>query len=918
MNLMSPAVACISVGDGQSTNWYHPRMDVVENVLLANASCITAPASMVLQTEEGSPTGSLTSYAGYCVGDIVISTAGVDSYSITASGAVSQGPDERTSAGLPATFYFDEVSGGDTPAIISNVHEENVTETGADIVWTTNENADSTVHYGTTSGSYPNSLSDATMALSHRLTLTNLTANTTYYYVVESVDSGSNVSTSNEFSFVATTPSSGSSDVVFSEIYYDTVGTDADEEWIELYNKSAATVDVGGWIIIDNNGTGSSYTIPSNTTIAAGTYLTIAANSIGFNALYGFDADVYGSIPALNNTGDTLLLRDGSSTEVDAVAWEGGATSGTPATWGSATNPVSATGSSITRTDPAVDTDTYADWSVVSNNGDPQTQSTTPPSGGGDVVFSEIYYDTIGTDADEEWIELYNKGTTSVNIGGWTIIDNNGTGSSYTFPANTTIASGTYFTVAANSNGFTAIYGYAADIYGSIPALNNTGDTLLMRNASAEEVDTVAWEGGASSGIPTGWGSTSAPSASTGSAIERTSVTTDTDTYADWSTVANNGDPQTQIGGTPSAPVADFSASVTTVTEGDTINFTDLSTNSPNSWSWTFTGGTPTSSSSQNPAITYNTAGTYSVTLQATNSGGNHSETKTSYITVNPIASSGLVFETGTVSSVGNSWQTVNLANTYTSMVVVCSSDNGTSGLPAVTRVQNASGNSFQVMVQNPSGTALSGYAVHYFIVEEGVYTVANDGINMEAVKVTSSVTANSTSWAMEARSYQNSYSSPVVVGQVMTYNDSNWSVFWASSSSRMSPPSASAFSAGKHVGEDSNQSRANETIAYVVIEQGEGTVNGVPYAAAVGSDIVKGPDNTSTGYTYTFNSIPTASTAILSAAAMDGNNGGWPVLYGSSPLTSTSMLLVFEEDQIKDSERKHGSEQVAYIVFGQ
>ncbi|MCP5054831.1 MAG: hypothetical protein GY940_47135, partial [bacterium] len=72
------------------------------------------------------------------------------------------------------------------------------------------------------------------------------------------------------------------------------------------------------------------------------------------------------------------------------------------------------------------------------------------------------------------------------------------------------------------------------------------------------------------------------------------------------------------------------------------------------------------------------------------------------------------------------------------------------------------------------------------------------------------------------------------------------------------------------------------------------------------------------TGYTYNFNSIPTATTAIISTAAMDGNNGGWPVLYGSSSLTSTSLLLVFEEDQVKDSERKHTTEQVAYIVFGQ
>ncbi len=87
---------------------------------------------------------------------------------------------------------------------------------------------------------------------------------------------------------------------------------------------------------------------------------------------------------------------------------------------------------------------------------------------------------------------------------------------------------------------------------------------------------------------------------------------------------------------------------------------------------------------------------------------------------------------------------------------------------------------------------------------------------------------------------------------------------------------------------------------------------------AALGADIVRGPDNTSTGYTYTFSSIPTASVGIVSEAAIDGGNGGWPVLYGASSSTSTSITMVCDEDQIADSERAHTTEQIAYIVFGQ
>lgn len=79
---------------------------------------------------------------------------------------------------------------------------------------------------------------------------------------------------------------------------------------------------------------------------------------------------------------------------------------------------------------------------------------------------------------------------------------------------------------------------------------------------------------------------------------------------------------------------ADFTGTPTTVTLGNSVTFTDNSTCNPTSWSWSFPGGTPSSSTSQNPVIAYSTAGTYSVTLTATNASGSDTETKTDYINV--------------------------------------------------------------------------------------------------------------------------------------------------------------------------------------------------------------------------------------------------------------------------------------------
>src|SRR5437867_6065765 len=108
-NRSDPAVAIIGVGDGESSGWDLPRIDVVEHVLLAQSSaCITGPPTLVLQTEEGNPIGSLASHAGYCVGNIKITTDGANLFTVSADGAVHQGSNELVASGLPRSFTLDD------------------------------------------------------------------------------------------------------------------------------------------------------------------------------------------------------------------------------------------------------------------------------------------------------------------------------------------------------------------------------------------------------------------------------------------------------------------------------------------------------------------------------------------------------------------------------------------------------------------------------------------------------------------------------------------------------------------------------------------------------------------------------------------------------------------------------------------
>ncbi len=79
-------------------------------------------------------------------------------------------------------------------------------------------------------------------------------------------------------------------------------------------------------------------------------------------------------------------------------------------------------------------------------------------------------------------------------------------------------------------------------------------------------------------------------------------------------------------------PVAAFTATPTNGTAPLAVNFSDQSANSPTSWAWDFGDGT--TSTQQNPAKTYTTAGNYTVKLTATNNYGSDTHIKSNYVEV--------------------------------------------------------------------------------------------------------------------------------------------------------------------------------------------------------------------------------------------------------------------------------------------
>jgi len=285
--------------------------------------------------------------------------------------------------------------------------------------------------------------------------------------------------------------------------------------------------------------------------------------------------------------------------------------------------------------------------------------------------------------------------------------------------------------------------------------------------------------------------------------------------------------------------------------------------------------------------------------------------------------------------AVSTSWQSVSLANSYSNAIPVCTyvlpSFSGSAPNydhpPAVVRIRNIGSNSFDVKVQGWENSAASTSAVHCIVAESGAHKLP-DGRQFEAHSVLSDKTSGQYStdgaWSQAiledvSSTIVHSYSQPVVLGQVISYNDSRASVFYNSDcDARQNEPflsgQADGICVGKHIGMIKS-SRNPEMVGYIVAESGSGTVNNVFYELGKGSDSVAGNTGANTGYTYAL--ARDHNIAVLTQGAEDGGNGSWAVLYGADPLPSNQMILAVDEEVFAgDVSRGHTKEPVYYWAF--
>ncbi len=183
--------------------------------------------------------------------------------------------------------------------------------------------------------------------------------------------------------------------VYINEIMYDLSGSDTGREWVEVYNGGGVGVDIAGWKFLESvSASNHALTqIQGVSLIPAGGFAVISVDPTKFLLdVPGFSGNLFkASFSSLNNTGSTVVLKDGSGTVVDQAVYtsdqgangDGNSLQKNSASWISATptpGATNATQSTATSTDDGGGGDTTPDPDSSSGGGS--------TSGGGSSAHS--------------------------------------------------------------------------------------------------------------------------------------------------------------------------------------------------------------------------------------------------------------------------------------------------------------------------------------------------------------------------------------------------------------------------------------------------------------------------------------------------------------------------------------------------
>ena len=245
-----------------------------------------------------------------------------------------------------------------------------------------------------------------------------------------------------------------------------------------------------------------------------------------------------------------------------------------------------------------------------------------------------------------------------------------------------------------------------------------------------------------------------------------------------------------------------------------------------------------------------------------------------------------------------DSWTTVAFDETYENPVVVMGPPSFRGGDPSTLRVRNVTSDGFEYQIDEwdyrDGWHTTETFAA--MVMEAGVYEI--DGLRWEA-GVKDGVTDSASRVG-----FQRPFPAlPIVLSQVASSNDP------AAVTERVSPITVNGFNARLYEEEGSaDPAHAAETLHFIAIEPGSGSLNGNPFVAASTAEEITG------GFTRI--QFPGVFTDPLFLADLQSFNEKDPTALRHNELTATSVVLRAEEEQSGDSETTHAAETVGYFVL--
>ena len=302
--------------------------------------------------------------------------------------------------------------------------------------------------------------------------------------------------------------------IFIAEIQIETASS-TDYDFIELYNPATISINLSGFQLKKRSSTGSESSVrlfPTDSIILAQSYFLWLNTDFASNSPQ-ISADIISSQTLAKN--NSVALFDEKDNLIDAVAW---GTSTDPFLEGGVfpQNPIENQSLSrkwSTSTQNYIDTNNNQDDFEIqaptpgSQNQSPEPLPAEAPPGAEEgepespslsVVINEIAWMGTKANSADEWIELYNNATSTIDLTGWILNWSHGT----------TTHSLTFSTSSISAGGFYLLERTASDttdmaedqIYTG--ALSNDGEKLELRDAGNNLIDlvdfSVGWPAGSS------------------------------------------------------------------------------------------------------------------------------------------------------------------------------------------------------------------------------------------------------------------------------------------------------------------------------------------------------------------------------------------------------------------------------------